>query len=491
MLAMPSIAPRLRLALLSVLAAAAAGGAAACAQEPRTFDNAGGSAGAGDGGGGAGGDGATSTGTAGGGGAGGEGGAPPAVCEPGLPPFGGALCGPPALPCALLADEVLPSPPSFRNDSAAIAADGYCAPHIAYSVAENGFHGFYARRDDQGAWSAEETPFPIATVAIEAAQDGTPFVLAYNGAFGASLWNLTNGQWVGGTQIPGQAITWAAGMGRDSAGVLHAAGKNSTDDVLYARYENGWTLTQIGAKTSARVPLALSDSGAPHMAFWASNMSGWHLHWAAPPAAPEVATPLGSSLLDVQHQRHAIAVTAADGQNPAGRPHLLFDRPVPNASPRQELAYATRQGAGAWNVFPLDQDKAQASYCNNSPGGPGEACDFDFEETWPIAVVASRSGDVRFLYVKHQRQGTYVSTCLPPPQDICYWTPQTDNSTGQLLVGWLDGGQQPGSAPVADGILAVAGTAALDALGRMHIAVYDTYPPSQDGTTVRYLQIGP
>jgi hypothetical protein len=115
-------------------------------------------------------------------------------------------------------------------------------------------------------------------------------------------------------------------------------------------------------------------------------------------------------------------------------------------------------------------------------------CSYDYREIWPIGVVASQGGDVRFVYEKLHYKGTSIGVCNG---GFCYWEPQTEESTGQVLVGWIDGNQQPGSVVVADAIMAVGGTVALDAVGTIHVAAYDAYPLSQDGTTVRYLQIGP
>lgn len=449
------------------------------------FDNTGGSGGTGQGQGGSGG-GSTSTTTGGGGG---QGGAPPVVCEPGLPPYAGPLCGPASAPCALLADETLASPPSFRNDAPAIAVDGSCVAHIAYSVAEGGFHGFYARRDAAMSWSEAETPFPIALGSVVATPEGVPFVLASDGSSSVSLWNLVGGQWIGPAQIPGQATVWAGGMGRDGAGVLHAAVMGPNSQLLLAQYEGGWTTTPIsGAQISARVPLALSPEGTPQMAYWfaPAGGGGWQLYWVAPPGAPEVAAPLGSNGLDLAHQRQSIVVTPADGQNPEGRPHLFFARPL-SGGQRQEVVYATRQGAGAWNVLPVDAESAQATYCTGEPMD-GDTCDFDYEQISPIGIVASQGGDVRFVYAKVHRLGTMVAVCdqgLP----FCYWGPMTDNSDGQIFVAWMEGNQQAGRAPLGSGILGTNGTLVLDALGRIHVALYDM-PLGASGSTVRYLQIG-
>lgn len=360
--------------------------------------------------------------------------------------------------------------------------------HIAYSVAEGGYHGFYARRDAPMSWSEAETPFPIALGAVVATPEGIPFVLAYGGSSSVALWNLVGGQWIGGTQIPGQATVWAGGMGRDSAGGLHAAAMGPNSQLLIARYEGGWTTTPIsGAQISARVPLALSPEGTPHLAYWSSSQgNGWQLYWVAPPGAPEVAAPLGSSGLGTEHQRQAIAVPPSDSQNPEGRPHLFFARPATGGQ-RQELVYATRQGAGAWNVLPVDEESAQATHCTGEPM-EGDTCDYDYEQISPIGVVASQGGDVRLVYAKLHRQGTMVGVCdqgLP----FCFWQTMMDNSDGQIFVAWMEGSQQAGKAPVGSGILSTNGTVALDALGRIHVALYDV-PPGAGGSMVRYLQIG-
>lgn len=474
------------LGVIALGAAAALGAAsgAGCSAETRDFEGSGGTGATAGAGGEGGGTTTTTTTTTGGGG---EGGAPPEVCDPSLPPYDGPLCGPAGAPCSVLADEVLPSPPSFRNDAPAIAVDGSCVPHAAYSVAEGGFHGFYARREAPGTWSQEETPFPIATVSMTAAPDGTPFLLAYDGNGSTALWNRTSGQWVGGTAIPGQAFVNAGAMERDAGGVFIAAVR-AGDAVQIARYDSGWSVSPANATAPVRVPMALSPDGTPHIPYWDSGSGTWMLRWVAPPGASEIAAPLGSNSLGMEAQQQAIAVTPPDGQNPTGRPHLLFVRPQAGNPSRQELVYATRQGAGAWNVFVVDQESSQGSFCHAQPQVAGETCDFDFDGIAPLGLVASRGGDVRLLFERFHYMGTYVSECFEP--QFCFWQTQTDLSTGQIVVGWMGGNQQAEKVPVVNDIMARSATVRLDALGRMHIAAYDTYPPTQGGTTVRYVQIG-
>jgi hypothetical protein len=189
-------------------------------------------------------------------------------------------------------------------------------------------------------------------------------------------------------------------------------------------------------------------------------------------------------------ERQVIAVTPPDANNPLGRPHALFARPLADDPTRNELVYATRD-AGTWSLSPVVAEAPPGPGCP-MPSGPGETCAFQYEILYPLAIWTSRGGDVRFLYAKHTIDTTVTSFCDPnlPPPDQCMWNVSGDASTGKLFVGWP--GSTPGSTPVLDGVMAVGGTASLDAVGNVHVAIYDQ-APYDAGTnlpSVRYVVLG-
>lgn len=423
------------------------------------------------------------------GGAGGTGGAPPTVCSPGQPPYAGPLCGPAGAPCVTHLDEQVPSPASFRNDAPAIAVDDHCAPRVLFSVATGGYHGFYGIRDG-GGWTATATPFDIASAGLVIPPGGAPLAVSYNGAFGTSLWAYGNGQWTSVDTVLGKKVFWSSGLGLDAQGVVHATFMTDNNLVVIGTHDTSWNLTPLVDTTSSPIPLAMSPTGKAQFSYWTSNGNGWHLAWAINPASPEHAAALGSNSLGVAS--HALAVTSPDAGNPDGVPYIFFARPQPGSLQATELAYATRKGPNLWSVASVDQESATNTYCNGlPPTSPGAVCNYDYDKLVPLAAVGSRGGDVRFLYAKNHSKGSVVAVCPGNPPVMCQWQPQSDLSSGQVFVASLDANNKVGTAPVTDKIMAASANAIVDTIGHIHLAVYDSFPPSQSGTTVRYLEIGP
>jgi hypothetical protein len=247
-----------------------------------------------------------------------------------------------------------------------------------------------------------------------------------------------------------------------------------------------WSLVPLGPSGTPRVALAVAPEGTPHLAYWSNAGGSWSLSWHTPSMGAETAVPLNGSSLELASQMHSIAVTS-EAMNPGGSPHILVVRnlPVPQA---HELLYAYRAG-GKWAFMPIDQEKvAGANYCNYSPTQPGETCNFDYETIIPIGMVASQGGTVGAVYNKVHRIGTLMANCNDPM--FCYWQPSADNSAGEIVVATYAGGALAAKSTVGANALIQSATAAIDTIGRIHIAVYES-PPGQSGTTVRYLLVGP
>lgn len=428
--------------------------------------------------------------------------APPVLCDPAAPAYDGPVCGPPERPCLVLADSTLPSPAAFRNDAPAVAVDDACLPQVAFSVAEGGYHGFHARLGTDGQWAVAGTPFPIAMVAAAVTPDGAPVLLAYDGTFAVSLATLdAAGDWVS-EAVPGQMLASAAGMQRGSDGVVHAALWDSAGLVHYASRADDpagtWQLAPLGERTDARTVLALSPGldQVPHLAWWRSDSTAgdWQLRWSLAAGAPETVATLGSSTLELESQRHALAVGPADAANPGGRPHALFARRRQDDPGVIELVHATRTGADTWTSARVDDsDVPDAASCNHEPIETGETCDVRADAIRPIGVVVGGDGDARLVYVEQHLDYTLVATCRPTPRgEHCEWRPGEDRSTAELYVAWPDPTDETGAiarAAVADVFLASAGTVALDRTGSLHVALYGQ-EPGADGLLVRYLRLG-
>lgn len=398
-------------------------------------------------------------------------------------PYAGPLCGPPGQPCTLSADEAVEAAHHFRNEAPAIAFDAACDPEIAFSIAEGGYFGYFARRVGVDAWSTEPTPFALARVGLAHAPSAdTPLALAYDGAFGTSLWHREAGEWTSIAPLPGKNIASARGFARDPMGPLHAAVVTDDGAARHAIHDGAWQSTAIGGDAPASATVALDPTGDPHLTFWSSKNLTWELFYAAPPEPAELVFPLGSNVLEIQ--QHAIAVVPGDGNPLDATPYVLAARQLPGGL--HEIVLAHRVSQKKWEVeVVIAEDDKDAKLCDGEPEGPGATCDYDYVRYRPLAAVASAGGDVRFFYLQHHHVGTLVAECQMMPMPFCAWAPQSDTSSTELRIGWPSD-QGPKWAPLADDVFIADATATVDAAGRIHVAAYDT--ENQDGLMVRYLR---
>jgi len=396
----------------------------------------------------------TSTSGAGGAGAGGGasatvgvGGAPPNPC---MPPDGPAspapLCGPSA-PCQILAEEILPVKPAFRNDAPALSLDTLCHPRILFSVAENGaYEGFDAIQKAPGDWSVFPTPFALATAGLSNGPE-IPFAFPNDGAYGASLWAFSAEGWKKVEDVPAQVTHRAQGFSRIGDGKIAAAFVSDVSELILGTYDGKWTLSTLG-DTSSPPPIAISPEGSPHVVTWSPVSGNWSLTWHAPPAAEEIALPLGEGgVLGSEVQRPALAVTMADAQNPQGKPHILALRSAPNNT--LELVYVTREAENTWTVVPIEKTIAGTTLV-------------------PLAIVTGEAGEVRLFYSRYR-------PTLP--------------GQGNILVAWPNGPDAVSKEILVSGTDAFGGTFERDGAGRIHIAMYTFAQPSQ--FDVRYWVVGP
>lgn len=413
-------------------------------------------------------------------------------CTADLPEFDRRLCGPPELPCRIQDHDTL-DPPAFRNDAPAVLVDGQCVPQVVFSVAENGFHGFHATVNDDGTWSAVETPFPIATVSALATPDGTPHLLAYDGAFNASLHSLDANQADGWTDalVPAEVYVSARALARTPDGRFHAAIGDQSGEVIYARYIDTWQITRLSEEGTGRTHLTLSPAGIPQLAWWSAAGGDWLLRWKPHPGVAETATTLGSASLPFVTERIGISASVPDAQNPAGRPHISFARKRLDNVRISDLVYLTRRGASNWDAVLIDTDEIDgASFCNHQPQSAGEVCELRQDELAPIGLVATASGSVRILYARHRLEATMISQCMPPPSTVCGFTIGEDRSSAELMIAWVDDALAVGRASVGAVPLIADGTIVIDRVGSLHLAVYGRAHGDNE-TSVHYLRVGP
>ncbi|MCB9700976.1 MAG: hypothetical protein H6711_03720 [Myxococcales bacterium] len=406
----------------------------------------------------------------------------PLVCDDATLPYAGSLCGPPQLPCVIVADEAASPTHAFRNEAPAIAVDNGCAPRILYSVAEGGYFGYSTWREGADQWVTEPTPFELARVALahDRAAD-RPLALAYNGAFGTSLWTREGDLWTKIDAVSGQHIASAHAFARGADGRLHASLYGSDNVDRYAVHDGAWVLADVAGEATPRTALTLDPDGAPHLTFWRTVGASWALTYAAPPAAPEILFDLQSNVLELG--AHEIAAIPGDNDPLPVIPYVLHARRV--GGPLHAVVLSHAVGFGKWESEDvIVEDDKDASLCNAPPNDPGDTCAYDYIRHRPLAIYASAGGDVRLLFLTIHHKGTLSAECVDFPFPMCNWVPESDASAAEVRIGWpTDLG--PKWTTLAAGIFAADLTVTVDAGGRAHAAIYDS-EGGQDWM-VRYL----
>lgn len=409
---------------------------------------------------------------------------PPKSCKAGELPYAGPLCGGDNAPCELRLDEAVDVKAAFRNDAPGLALGQDCQPHIVYSVAEEGYHGFYARRAPGGAWTTDPTPMPVATVGLVIdPADGVPRAVVDDGAFTAELHRYSDDAWGFEASILGQTLVQARGVALDDVGDILLAAIDDPDDLKLGVYADGWDFMPLSGKSHAPAVAASPVPDRPHVVTWSSQGGNWSAVWHAPPDGPETITSYGSNALE----RDALALAVAPSQDDAvpDVPHVLLAQLREGGGHQIVLAY--RDEPGPWDVELVAEETPELdTLCDQDPQDDGETCDYSYSEVRPLAAVASRGGDVRFVWARLTFAGTLVSECVVKPNLLCAWKPQIEEVGGELFVAWRtpDG---PQSALVDKNIVPRSATAAIDSTGDLHLAVYHQ---DGQGSTVRYLRVG-
>ncbi len=401
-----------------------------------------------------------------------------APCPIGEWPYAGELCGPDDLPCTIATDEELDGP-AFRNGAPALAIGDACQVHVLFSVAEGGYHGYYAT--NEGGWTIESTPMDVAVggLVVDPVTQ-VPTAVVDDGAFGVTTW-VRDGGWSQVASFAGMHH-FNHGLVRGLDGVLHAAYRTDADALKLASYAGMWAISDVGMQGTHPVA-AVSMAGVGQLSAWVSNPAGWQLYWHGA-GMSELVVDYGSNALEIG--AHAFAVIGGDETNVLGTPHLLHAIGDPEPLAGHSLAYSTRSIV-EWSTIAFAHDESTEP-CNDEPFGDGEQCHYDFVRHHPLALVTSENGHVRLLWTRIHHQGTLTAQCEMGNPPFCAWTLTDEASSGELWIGW------PSFDTIEARLLgpsfAIAATAGVDTSGRIHLATYDL-PPAAEGSTLRHLRLEP
>lgn len=428
------------------------------------------------------------------GGAGGEGGeggsGPPAkpVCDQALPLYDGPLCGP-GYPCLAEADEFADTNYQFRNGQPSIAVDGDCRPHLGYSHSEGGHNAKYARRNGANNWFVEFPGFAYPRTEVAVTINGVAYLLGND--FGKGTYIHDNSD--GGVWSQGSAFPNSTGLTHNTPNFfLDESGNFQTvlfdgaqDRLVNASFGGMWSFTDtFGGDLTSRFASGMEPaSGAMHTIHWRFVSPAFTLFWATPNLGlvTEKVMDTGSSSLGSLEQKQAVAVSAPDAGNPHGQPRVLMGYKNNGTT---QLHYYWRVGKDNWsNTLVAAEEPNNYEYCNFEPSGPNDTCDYDYHDFTPIAVVTTPGAEVRFLWVDSHKKGTYETIDFGGGN--YYFVGGTDNSSGALMVSWVDEFGEVGSQPLDDvDTQATSGGVALDRTGRIHVALFE---PGDGGTALRYV----
>ena len=392
------------------------------------------------------------------------------------------LCGAAGPVCVVKRDELVSAKLAFRNDMPAIALRGDCGPAVLYSEAVGGYSGFYAERTGADAWTVEATPMSVATGSLDFDTVGNQaFAIVDDGAFGVTLWHRPGGLWKQASALAGQNHIRAPQLVRGPNGKIHIAHIDADQNAFHETYDGAWSKSQVDKAADIHVRLALDAAGKPSLTYWSSKEATWKLYYAAPPALPELVSPLQSNGLQLAHT--SLALVGANAT-----PWVWMAREKVDQL-HHELVLLHRLGPGKWEEeIVLAEDAMAEKTCNGEPGGQGQQCDYDYVRLYPLALFSAKD-EVRALYSAVNHKGTLISQCKDMPFPICVWVQQSDISTAALRIAW-PGSKPPEHQVVASDVFTDRVTGRLDPGGNMHLAFYDQAPGAAD-PVVRYLAIGP
>lgn len=385
--------------------------------------------------------------------------------------YNGALCG--GRVACRVAQTIQVDPAHSRNDAPDIQVDANGQPSILYSIAENGYFGYFAQRSPtQPGFTSTQTPFSLATGALSI-RNGAIYALAYGGAFGdITFWMNNGGRWVEQRSFFAESAAEAGSLFADDGGCLHTisvVGAGPATQLAYQRRDGtGWNPTTLsGLSTFGTV--AMAPDGVPQFIRWERSGVGWTLWWETPTRRAQMVARVDFSI-NVQG-RIPFAVS--------NQPYMLFKREVADPLVGEQVTFATPGSGVPWIVAPVvDDDRTLADGCAAQPTMPDETCRYEVIRYIPLAIAVSGGGDARFLMTREHEVGELTSVCFPGGP--CMWD-GVPTRTGRLEIA-APGAMQP-TVLVRD-LNAVSATAVVDARGRIHVAAYVAI---DGGTEVRYL----
>ena len=413
--------------------------------------------------------------------------APATPCGTVSPSFSGTLCGPGGEPCALLLDEPLPQ--NAYVFGVAIGPDQ--VPRILFGDNFAAFHGFYGLRDADGRWRIEATPFAIAIGSMALDPQGTVFVLADDGQGGlgeqVSLWSRDADGWR--KRQPGLR---GANFGADSlisGGFCLFAGANLGVDAItaYGRWQEGWSFRPLGQPNPPVPPrpvLAVSRAGNVYVLFSESEEPGdYTLRLADARGDVESIVTLPFTGLQLS-QRLAVTEDALghDLIHVLVQNRYQTDAPLDFAS-GDEILYARRDADGSWQTQSLARGAALSwDPCGRAPDSYYDHCTYEVETLAPIQILTNGS-DVRLLYVQQRLRYDEIPQCYGPVCPNWMLSGPPEPVAGELLIS-VPTAVGFDTAVIASDFAADGGTAALDAAGRIHLALAAGYLKSRYAVVV-------
>jgi hypothetical protein len=425
-------------------------------------------------------------------------------------PYAGPLCQ--GTDCVVLGRSVpVTGVSDIALDPVALSLGDDCRPHVSYTYLNgNDIIGRYLTLDG-GLWRSEDigpNDYPLGIVVDPTTQVPTlvvDMVSTVDQVTTATyaLWRREASGWTNLGAIDGTYMIWGDFV-PDPMGTLHVL-RQATDHLHseYGTYDGSkWTFKALGdfGEFYSNAQLAFSASGVPQFTYAPDTLDGHQgLMWAT----------LGGPLELIRANlpfdgANRLAVSDADPDLPTGTPHIIFD-----AGKADGLVYATRTKEGwissAIRKATMAGDNTTVQATCPTPGSAGVTCDYDYDNVEPLAILATKDGQVRMLYLYNHYKGTAASICqfMMVRGLVCYFPIPDAAHDSELWMAWPSGHDQVSSvlllqqfdvgSIVGDESFDVARganlyyhptQAAIDSLGRIHLVA-----AMHDGS-LSYLVIG-
>jgi hypothetical protein len=366
-------------------------------------------------------------------------------------------------------------------DGVELALDAQQRPHVLAAVASYPFGGALARRSGPGPWEVQPLPEGWFNPSFTLSAEGTPLVTRIEEPWMRSpltLWEQRSGTWQSKATIGPELRAWVglSALRRDAQGRLHAllASDEAFPRLVYARESGGWNLQplNIGGRVLVHPGFALSPRGEAHFAYWEEVEGRWTLTWqgSSSPAervhaldccgGPERWPVGGTETTPIR-----MALTNDGSADAPERRHLLFVRPSSKTSGMSELAYATREAQGLWEISTLFEDQRLKACGDTPPRGPGDTCEGEFITHRPLEFVSTNQ-EVRVLTAWTHVRYALSARCV---RGQCDWSGNGATEESRLELAWVEAGRaQTVTLWQGAGALGIAAAQA-DAQGRIHL----------------------